>query len=73
MSVTQLTFDRFKGRENCCTWKTGAKAYLITKGHSKYMSEDLKTEASVADKTNDLQWISLQLDDCDSMHDYCNI
>ena len=55
MSVTQLAFDRLKGRENFCTWKTGAKAYLITKGHWKYMSEDLKSEASVAEKTNDLK------------------
>lgn len=33
MSLVSLPFERLKGRENYSSWKVGAKAHLITKGH----------------------------------------
>lgn len=41
----RLGFDRLKGRENFSEWKIGAKAYLISKGHWKYVKEALTESA----------------------------
>lgn len=50
---TQLAFERLKGRENFTEWKTGAKAFLISKGVWASMSTDLKTGATATEITAD--------------------
>ena len=49
--LKNLSFERLKGRENFGEWKVGAKAYLITKGHWKYVSTALTSSASEGDIT----------------------
>lgn len=115
-----LGFARLKGRENFTEWKTGAKAYLISKGHWNYVITELAQTASPDEIGKDAkacaeiilliepnlysyienaetakkawdslieifedkgtmckvslfkQWISLQLSECSSMHEYVN-
>lgn len=55
MSKNTLCFDRLKGRENFCEWKTGARAYLISKGHWAEMDKELAANASATDKESNLK------------------
>lgn len=51
--MERLGFERLKGRENFSEWKTGARAYLISKGLWKYASTALSASAEEKDKVAD--------------------
>lgn len=49
----QIGFDRLKGRENYNEWKTGAKAYLISKGKWSCVTTALSSSATPEQKNLD--------------------
>lgn len=51
MSNNNLAFERLKGRENFSEWKTGAKAYLTSKGHWSQMQTELASSPSADQKS----------------------
>lgn len=50
MSLSHLSFDRLKGRENYSFWKIGAKAHLTTKGYFDCVLTD-KPDSATAEVT----------------------
>lgn len=50
MNSQHLAFERLKGRENFAEWKTGAKAYLISRGHWDSITTKLAEDATPAVK-----------------------
>lgn len=49
--MQSLAFERLKGRQNFTEWKTGAKAYLISKGHWTQMTKELESDAPAVART----------------------
>lgn len=46
MNSQHLAFERLKGRANFAEWKTGAKAYLISRGHWDSITTKLAEDAT---------------------------
>lgn len=50
MNGNNLGFERLRGRENFCEWKTGAKAYSTSKSHFVECTVKLADSATAAQK-----------------------
>lgn len=44
----QISFEKLRGRENFSTWKIGAKAHLVSKGHWIYVNADTVATADAS-------------------------
>lgn len=68
MSTVQLAFERLKGRENFSSWKVGAKAHLITKGHWSFMTASTVAAADQSKDEKALAELTLMVDPCVYSH-----
>lgn len=63
----RLAFERLKGLENFVTWRVGARAHLITKGHWKQFSLDVAALTEEPDREKNMKALAeltLLLDPC---------